>query len=854
MGKNKKLLKTLVKLIESVLTKSSKHHKHKHHHHKHKNKNDENIQQEPPPPPPPPAATPNVAPKRRLPPISFKSTKRRFTDSNNIPILSHHFYGGLMPHFNDRIRDAREVQKSSQGVTRKWVFNYSDKNYNTPQQCYNDFIHNSDIKNILHNLANEMNMIKFFFIVRSVYIPDESTDAEDEVPIFSRSRLCEITKFSNTDEIETILENIFNQISEDDSNHPQSGLSFQRMSTIELYVSKFRIIRGSSFIALPAKYQGLRCFINVINEDNQCFKYSVLAAIHGSKLQCNKDISEKYKNYEKKYKWDMLTFPVDATDYKSINEFELQNHLNINIYYIDVDKDNKEVFIPLRISKQSKYLKNEVVNLLLLKNETGSHYVTITSLPALFRKMIDKKSNTNNIFVCPYCLFYTYDENAFLTHNKHDCQDSENILRLFPDKDDPEKSYVKFRHWTHLQMLPVTLYYDTETYFVPYERELDLKKYKNMEEDENDINNIEMTKTEKSIMARHKLYSYCIYIDSRIPDIESYTVIKYKTDESHNIEKEFIDDIIHIYNKIISIYNYRLSNPKEYNKNPVTDDIHSKKTVCDYCGKAFNSFDHAKVLHHDHFTGEYIASIGASENLNIDIKKLKIPIIGHNAMKYDQHFIVRELAKYSSLSGSPLNIIPNTDENYKCIQYKNLIFIDSYLFLSGSLANLTSDLKITAELNNNKKEKFKTIYNNFKSYNGKQIDDDIIEKYLLQKNYFPYEHMTSLESFEEKFSDLSMLDFKSTLNDNASIKPEEYDFAMQVNSLFNFQTIREYNLFYLKIDYKQFLMISEKIFFKPLISTHAGIFLYLVYRLIYSYMCLMFNYNYFVSLVIMILY
>lgn len=489
MGKDKKILKTIIKLIEKVLNKN-KHHKHD----KHK-KDIKNVQHQPPPtysPPPIPIPTsPNPSVKRKISSLSndsYVATKKRNATTSDIPIISNYFLGGLLPtttkpipsneNFNDRIRDSREVEKSSQGVTRKWLFNYSNKKYKTPQECYNDFIHNTDIMDILHNLANEMSMIKFFFTVRSIYLPDESTDSEDEITIFSRSRLCEITKFSNTDEIETMLENIFNQISEDDNNHPQSGLSFQRMNTIELYVTEFRIIHGSSFIALPTKYQGLRCFINVLNDDNQCFKWSVLAALHSNELKSNRDKPESYMLYEKNYKWDMLTYPVDATDYKSINEFEEQNHLNINIYYEDMDMNNNDIFIPIRISKQSKHLKYEVVNLLLIKNNYDSHYVVITSLESLFRKMIGKKCKTNNIFVCPYCLFYTYDYSSFFTHNMHDCQDNENILRLFPNSTDNEKSYVKFKHLTHLQILPVTLYYDSKTYFQPYEREIDLKRYK----------------------------------------------------------------------------------------------------------------------------------------------------------------------------------------------------------------------------------------------------------------------------------------------------------------------------------------------------------------------------------------
>lgn len=174
--------------------------------------------------------------------------------------------------------------------------------------------------------------------MRTVYRPDEFTDSEDEVPIFSRSKLCEITKMTSNTEIQTILENVFNQVSEDDSNHPQSGLTFQRVNTIELYVSKFRIIKGSSYIDLPAKLQGLRCVLNPNNADNQCFKWAVLIALFNQKVKCSKEKADNYKKFEVLLNCSMLRYPMDPTDNKTITMFEEVNKLNVNIFCIETDR------------------------------------------------------------------------------------------------------------------------------------------------------------------------------------------------------------------------------------------------------------------------------------------------------------------------------------------------------------------------------------------------------------------------------------------------------------------------------------------------------------------------------------
>ena len=82
------------------------------------------------------------------------------------------------------------------------------------------------------------------------------------------------------------------------------------------------------------------------------------------------------------------------------------------------------------------------------------------------------------------------------------------------------------------------------------------------------------------------------------------------------------------------------------------NDSYQNQTVCHICKKEF-IFDnrgqnmytkYCKVRDHCHYTGKYR---GAAHNIcNLRYKTPKeIPIVFHNSLTYDYHFIIKELAK-----------------------------------------------------------------------------------------------------------------------------------------------------------------------------------------------------------------
>ena len=72
-----------------------------------------------------------------------------------------------------------------------------------------------------------------------------------------------------------------------------SGFVVQKIDHLDININKFKPIRGSSYIATPAALVGNNFLLNIRNNDNKCFAYSVLAALFPQKE--NKNRQNKYK-------------------------------------------------------------------------------------------------------------------------------------------------------------------------------------------------------------------------------------------------------------------------------------------------------------------------------------------------------------------------------------------------------------------------------------------------------------------------------------------------------------------------------------------------------------------------------
>ena len=144
--------------------------------------------------------------------------------------------------------------------------------------------------------------------------------------------------------------------------------------------------------------------------------------------------------------------------------------------------------------------------------------------------------------------------------------------------------------------------------------------------------------------------------------------------------------------------------------------------ICWSCVKVIENTDD-KVKDHCHITGKYRRVAHYSCNINLKITK-NVSVIFHNLKGYDSYLIFKELSKFNV----KISVIPNGLEKYMAFTLnKNLVFIDSMLFMNFSLDKFVKNLS---------DKDFKYLREEF---SNEQL------KLVKEKGIYPYDYMSSLK-------------------------------------------------------------------------------------------------------------
>ena len=98
---------------------------------------------------------------------------------------------------------------------------------------------------------------------------------------------------------------------------------------------QLNLTRGSSYVPLPQWLDNKKAIINPGNEDQECFKWAVIAASRWEEIGKNPQRISNLKKFEKDFDWSGIKFPVQVKDIKG---FEFKNRISINLLPIE-DRD-----------------------------------------------------------------------------------------------------------------------------------------------------------------------------------------------------------------------------------------------------------------------------------------------------------------------------------------------------------------------------------------------------------------------------------------------------------------------------------------------------------------------------------
>merc|ERR1711867_147003 len=225
-----------------------------------------------------------------------------------------------------------------------------------------------------------------------------------------------------------------------------SGWMMDSITNVNFNIATYNPMRGSSFIPTPQALVQKQALVNVLNEDQNCFLYSVLASLYPATKHHQR--VNKYKKYMDKLNYKGIEMPMAVKD---IDKFERVNDLVINVY--GCTEDGTDIW-PRRISKRRD---KEAINLLMLEKDDNYHYVLIKNL----NRLLNYDNNPKEF--CPYCC-HGFDK-RYLTEGQID----EHIATCFtyggakikmPEKGE---NILQYTQYYKQQKAPFCIYADFES-------------------------------------------------------------------------------------------------------------------------------------------------------------------------------------------------------------------------------------------------------------------------------------------------------------------------------------------------------------------------------------------------------
>ncbi|XP_065180179.1 uncharacterized protein LOC135810614 [Sycon ciliatum] len=534
-----------------------------------------------------------------------------------------------------------------------------------------------------------------------------------------------------------------------------SGWIVDHVEAVYLELSKFEPMGGGTFIHLPQRIKAKTACLNVINNDDRCLQWALLAAKHHEDVGPNNTRVSKYVPYVDELNFAGVEFPASMC---AITTLE-QNNVDLAVNVFGISDDGKTV-VPLRLTRKGD--PQEAINLLLFSGQTEDernvqHWVFIKNMS----RLVANKSSCSRK-VCYRCLNVLSTQAALESHQLH-CKDHLIARAVMPQKGEK----LRFTQYEKQLRAPYVIYADFESIIAPHAEP-------------------------KSIGGKTKQHS------EHIPCSAAYIVVRSDgtvTDTFQHTGEDSVEQFLTSLELQEVSIREDLENRRPMNLTPDEEAGFLSARDCWICKRRLGG---DRVRDHDHMTGAFRGAAHNSCNLQLRIVpgKVNIPVVFHNLKGYDAHHIVSHLGKtkidevtyqdagdkeHTEQRGS-INIVPSNTEKYIAMMWRQFVFIDSYAFLSTSLDKLA---KATPG------EAFVRMRD---LHGGDPEKTDL----LLRKGVYPYEYMDSFSRFDEE-SLPPREKFYSSLSE-AHITDDEYRHAQTVWNRFDCVTLRDYHDLYLKTD------------------------------------------------------
>lgn len=316
------------------------------------------------------------------------------------------------------------------------------------------------------------------------------------------------------------------------------------MLKLDLDVTVYVPLWGSSYIKLPKYLEDKKAVLNIKNDDQKCFVWSVLAALHPiGRKKTTRQFVHHYRCFEQELNVNDITFPMRVCD---IAKFERQNPtISINLYGFE----ERELF-PIYITecKREKH-----VNLLLISNSETMHYCLITNLNRFLSSLT---KHNGKMFYCNYCLHGFFREDLLIEHEPLCSKNGPQKIRMPTEGSD----LLYFNDVRKQLKVPFVIYVDFESILVPCEGER---------------LNEHVSYTQKT--HNHKASGFCYIVVSDVEDFNTPPMV-YRGEDA--VEK-FLECLLMEEKRITSILKYIVP----INLSVLDEHNFQEATHCHICGE-----------------------------------------------------------------------------------------------------------------------------------------------------------------------------------------------------------------------------------------------------------------------------
>ena len=500
------------------------------------------------------------------------------------------------------------------------------------------------------------------------------------------------------------------------------------------------------FIEMPLYIKKMRNVFNIKTNkenENKCFLLCTLAHLTNEKKTFN--INRTLKKLVNGNQIDILLNKTNELQFPT-NIYQIENFAKNNnfCYYIwNVEEPNSiefKIYLDTVINKKEKI--KETIHLL----KYYDHFALITD-PERFMKSKNTFGIHNSSKICDLCYQVYFNSEELLEKHKNVC---------FMAFDKP--SY----------------YLPDENYEIKFEN-----IYKQVKK-----RNIVYADCESILQSCNQTFGKSVKSDKHIPiaigslfmeNERGFVVETYKEFFGENCVENFINSIMAfaktLYNKMMTLKNKQNYPFKVYKKFIVYG-------VCSICKKKINNELITTIAENNEFIDYGPVHEECLKNFNF---RLDVTVFFHNLKGYDSHFLIDEFAK----KFKNFFCIPKSKEKNVMFSgyYGNkndikISFVDSFAFLNSSLDSLSSKLT---------------------NFRFKKNFDNISAEYYNRKMSFPYEYVDSIEKLYEKELPKETEKWYSKLTQK-NVEQEKIDDAINSFNKLKMETIKDYMMFYLKID------------------------------------------------------